>query len=266
MPPKQKALDKKAANEAAAAEKAAAEAAKQEAASWAVGAKDGSKAQRAAETEELKRQKAAEKARLEAEDNAALTGIVVKKAPKKKEKGDLAFLNAALANAPKSAAQKQAEKKKQEAEEKKKNEEAKREAKAAEAAAEAERIKQLERKGIVVNHTDELMVPINNRLEEGDFESASGLEGAIDLMSMGGVSSAGGKPDEHPERRQKAMYNAYYEAELPRMKEEHPGLKLSQYKERIFDNWKSAPENPRNQPKSNVFTGAMATADETDDA
>ena len=86
-------------------------------------------------------------------------------------------------------------------------------------------------------------------------------------MSVGGAGGGGGKPDEHPERRQKAMYNAYYEAELPRMKEDHPGLKLSQYKERIFDNWKSAPENPRNQPKSNVFTGAMAAAaNETDEA
>jgi len=34
---------------------------------------------------------------------------------------------------------------------------------------------------------------------------------------------------------------------LPILKEELPGLKLSQYKERIFDLWKTAPENPRNQ-------------------
>jgi hypothetical protein len=28
------------------------------------------------------------------------------------------------------------------------------------------------------------------------------------------------------------------------MKEEQPGLKLSQYKERIFDMWQTSPENP----------------------
>lgn len=31
------------------------------------------------------------------------------------------------------------------------------------------------------------------------------------------------------------------------MKEEVPGLKLSQYKDRIFEMWKKAPENPKNQ-------------------
>jgi hypothetical protein len=31
------------------------------------------------------------------------------------------------------------------------------------------------------------------------------------------------------------------------MKEELPGLKLSQYKERIFEQWKRSPENPDNQ-------------------
>ena len=30
-------------------------------------------------------------------------------------------------------------------------------------------------------------------------------------------------PDAHPERRRKALYNAYLERELPRWKEEHPG-------------------------------------------
>ena len=34
---------------------------------------------------------------------------------------------------------------------------------------------------------------------------------------------------------QQAEYNAYYESQLPLLREEHPGLKLSQYKERIFE-------------------------------
>lgn len=100
-------------------------------------------------------------------------------------------------------------------------------------------------KGIVVNHTDDLLVPINNRIEDNDFEHGSGLDAAVDLISstMGSTNIN----DPHPERRQKAMYNAYFDAQLPLMKEQFPGLKLSQYKERIFDMWKTAPENPRNQ-------------------
>lgn len=92
-----------------------------------------------------------------------------------------------------------------------------------------------------MNHTDDLFIPINNRLEEDDYEDARGLDAAVGLMDMGG------KVDEHPERRQKAAYNAYYESALIMMREDHPGLKLSQYKERIFDDWKTSPENPKNQ-------------------
>lgn len=97
-------------------------------------------------------------------------------------------------------------------------------------------------RGICMNHTDDLFIPINNRLEEDDYEDARGIDAAVGLMASGG-----GKADEHPERRQKAMYNAYYETNLVLMREDHPGLKLSQYKERIFENWKSSPENPKNQ-------------------
>jgi len=82
------------------------------------------------------------------------------------------------------------------------------------------------------------------------------------------------KADDHPERRRKALYAEYYSIQLPIIKEEQPGymfthsfivtpthlyshvptgLKLSQYKERIFEMWKAAPENPENQKKSNVF-------------
>jgi hypothetical protein len=52
-----------------------------------------------------------------------------------------------------------------------------------------------------MNHTDDLMVPLNNRLEEDDFEDASGLEAAIDLMAV--VPKSKGKHDEHPEKKQK---------------------------------------------------------------
>lgn len=48
-----------------------------------------------------------------------------------------------------------------------------------------------------MNHTDDLFIPLNNRLEEEDFEDISGLDAAIDVLNVGG------KVDEHPERRMK---------------------------------------------------------------
>jgi hypothetical protein len=64
----------------------------------------------------------------------------------------------------------------------------------------------------------------------------------------------------------KAAWNAYLEAQLPLLKAEHPGLRLSQLRERIFEAWQKAratrragsssrpaqpaqaPDNPKNQP------------------
>lgn len=99
-------------------------------------------------------------------------------------------------------------------------------------------------KGIVMNQ-DDLFIPINNRLDDdsddGEFDDVSGIEGAIDALNVDGSTAT---IDEHPERRQKALYYAYYQSQLVIMKEEHPNLKLSQYKERIFEMWQKSPENP----------------------
>ena len=45
----------------------------------------------------------------------------------------------------------------------------------------------------------------------------------------------------------KAAFAAFEEREIARLKDEHPGLKLSQYKERAFSAWQKSPENPANQ-------------------
>jgi hypothetical protein len=99
-------------------------------------------------------------------------------------------------------------------------------------------------RGIVMNHNDDLFVPINNHLEEEDYEDARGLDAAVGIMAIGA-----GKVDEHPERRQKALFNAYSETQLVQMREDFPGLKLSQYKDRIFNAWNKSSENPKNQIK-----------------
>jgi hypothetical protein len=37
---------------------------------------------------------------------------------------------------------------------------------------------------------------------------------------------------------------------LPQIKQDFPGLKLSQYKQKLFDLWKKSPENPLNQERA----------------
>ena len=54
-------------------------------------------------------------------------------------------------------------------------------------------------KGIIMNHADELMIPINNRLEEDEdddeaFISHTGLDNAIDALNISGSSSSGANP------------------------------------------------------------------------
>jgi len=74
------------------------------------------------------------------------------------------------------------------------------------------------------------------------LEGAGGRKGGLHV----GHGGAGGEVDRHPEKRAKAMFNAYFERRLPEMKEEKPGLKLMAYKSKIFDEWQKSPENPRN--------------------
>ena len=48
-------------------------------------------------------------------------------------------------------------------------------------------------------------------------------------------------------RRLKATHAAFAERELPKLKEDKPGLKKSQYSEMIFKMWQKSPENPMNK-------------------
>ncbi|KAK1304917.1 hypothetical protein QJS10_CPB11g02085 [Acorus calamus] len=53
--------------------------------------------------------------------------------------------------------------------------------------------------------------------------------------------------DRHPERRLKASFKAFEEAELLKLREEKPGLTLTQYRDMIWKLWKKSPDNPLNQ-------------------
>ncbi|GAA5852999.1 hypothetical protein JCM8547_004764 [Rhodosporidiobolus lusitaniae] len=84
--------------------------------------------------------------------------------------------------------------------------------------------------------------------------SASGIDDALDALSLATsrtdkafVGSQAAKIETHPERRFKAAYEAYKERELPQLKKDFPGLRLQQYMDRMYENFKKAPENPFNQ-------------------
>jgi len=54
--------------------------------------------------------------------------------------------------------------------------------------------------------------------------------------------------DRHPEKRMKAAYDAYETENLPKLKQQHPSLRLSQLKQLMKKEWIKAPENPFNKP------------------
>eukprot|EP01084_Bolivina_argentea_P207178 353537_1 len=76
-----------------------------------------------------------------------------------------------------------------------------------------------------------------------DEQWATGMEHALADLSMD-TKNVGVK---NPEKRAKAAYAEFQEREIPRLREERPGLRLSQYKEICFKNWQKSPENPFNQ-------------------
>ncbi|KAF9464580.1 hypothetical protein BDZ94DRAFT_1161858 [Collybia nuda] len=91
---------------------------------------------------------------------------------------------------------------------------------------------------------------------EAEVESytATGIDNALDLldvvtakMDKASVGQQAAGIERHPERRFKAAYEAYQERELPRLKEEHPGLRLQQYKDLLYKQFQKSPDNPFNQ-------------------
>lgn len=91
----------------------------------------------------------------------------------------------------------------------------------------------------VDEYASQLDVKIDNRTEA--VVDARSLDEAVSQLTV--------TEDRHPEKRAKALFNEYFERRLPELKEEKPGLKLMQYKSKIFDEWLKHPDNPRNQMK-----------------
>ncbi|KAH7340098.1 hypothetical protein B0J17DRAFT_649918 [Rhizoctonia solani] len=84
--------------------------------------------------------------------------------------------------------------------------------------------------------------------------AATGIDDALDLLEAvnaktdkASVGQQAAGIEKHPERRFKAAFEAYQERELPRLKEERPGLRLQQYKDLMYKMFQKSPDNPFNQ-------------------
>jgi len=232
------AMEKKKAAQAIKDAKAAAERENELQAEWSVGANNRAASRReeaAAKADEAARKKR-EKAALLAEEEANLGKA--KKMPtsskkSKKKKNDLSLLEDALVNG---AEKKLKAKKKAEiakAEKLKAQEEAKKnkECKAVDPML-------VNTEAMIQGTSDDLIGRAANKASDEE-NVASGIDGALASLDVGAGSSNSAPA--------KGLYKAYEERMMPEMKEDYPGLKLSQYKEKIFQKWKKSPENPANQ-------------------
>lgn len=101
-----------------------------------------------------------------------------------------------------------------------------------------------------INNPPKAVVPKVIPLEEnfnramGDVHVASTVDQAIAVLKV-----ADSEEDRHPEKRMKAAFKAYEDAQLPIIKAQNPSLKLSQLKQIIFKEWQKSPENPLNKVK-----------------
>ena len=86
------------------------------------------------------------------------------------------------------------------------------------------------------------MVDVKNTNRDDSVVEASGIDAAV--AAMGSLSTADGGPP--ATMNMKAAYAAFEEEELPTLREECPGLKLSQYKDMLSKKWKKHPTNPAN--------------------
>ena len=107
---------------------------------------------------------------------------------------------------------------------------------------------QMQKKKLVDSRTvtaeeyDSIVSRPNLNHAEGVVE-ARGVDQAIAGLSDVGIGEAVAV-DPHPEKRLRAAYLAYEERELPRLKEDKPGLTLKQYKDSLWKAFKKSPENP----------------------
>ncbi|KAI9780970.1 MAG: hypothetical protein M1839_006409 [Geoglossum umbratile] len=77
--------------------------------------------------------------------------------------------------------------------------------------------------------------------------NATGIDNALDLLSLTTAPAGSQKVERHPERRFKAALAAYEARRMPEIEAENPGLRLQQRKEVVRKEFEKSKENPFNQ-------------------
>ncbi|OAY37422.1 coiled-coil domain-containing protein 124 isoform X2 [Manihot esculenta] len=117
-----------------------------------------------------------------------------------------------------------------------------REEEQAELAKKADEMKRRQSRTAAVEDYEKMVLVTNTNRDDSIIEART-VEDAIAQMAVTDNLPV----DKHPERRLKASFKAFEEVELPKLKEEKPGLTHNQYKDMIWKLWKKSPDNPLNQ-------------------
>ena len=180
---------------------------------------------------------------------------------KKGKKDDVDMLQAALKTQVKTKAQLKMEAKMKEAEDRRRREEEARKRKHEIMESEEKYRMEQAKLGICVDHTDDLLThskednfleELEDTMDRVNSDSVNDL-GNVETIFVSGLDSAleafkEGKPavEPHPEKRRNALCKAFEEEMMPALKVEYPGLRRTQYLERINALWQKSEQNPDN--------------------
>lgn len=154
-----------------------------------------------------------------------------KKPKTKRGKDDFKLLNEALKSVPKTKQQREKEEKEKDQERKTKELMLLNDKKKEQQIKEEEEEKKLRQRGIITN-TDFDMKFENKSLE--NEVNISSIDGAIDLLN-------------NNKQNIKDIYKSFYDEQMIILKADNPGLRLSQYNDRIQKLWRNSPMNPKNK-------------------
>ena len=84
--------------------------------------------------------------------------------------------------------------------------------------------------------------------------NATGIDNALDALSLTSANQNLEKVDKHPERRFKAAYAAFEARRLPEIEEERPGLRKQQRIDIARKEFEKSPDNPFNQVNARFDT------------
>lgn len=84
--------------------------------------------------------------------------------------------------------------------------------------------------------------------------NADNIDDALDALDLttertdkAALGSKAAAIESHPERRFKAAFEAFKEREMPRARQDHPGLRTNQYHDVLYKEFQKHPDNPFNQ-------------------